>query len=68
MTNFEQKKQRLELLKMVLICALLAVILVGQAFGCRKTDVALSKIVQLQLVVQEVAEQSVCCPVDVPKE
>lgn len=64
MNNYEEKRQRLELAKSFCVCTLLVIAIAGQVLGCQKSDKIIQKVIGLEMVMQEVSDQGVCCPVD----
>lgn len=73
MTDYEEKRQRLELFKLGCICALLVIMILSSLFSCNSSEKRDAKILdglaKIQLVVEQVAEgENVTCPITEPKE
>ncbi len=68
MTDFEERKQRLELFKLSCVCALLLLAILSQVFSCNASEKRDAKIIdyvaKIQLVMEQVAEkENVTCPI-----
>ena len=68
MTDFEERKQRLELFKLGCICTLLVIMILSSLFSCNATEKRDAKILdslaKIQLVQEQIAEkENVTCPI-----